>query len=475
MVKRKIVLWAAGIDSRAGIDNTEQSVILKNISGIVQRRVTCMRLVLSNIGMLKSAEINLDKLSVIAGENDNGKSTVGKVVFCIVKAINRYKEDLQESKEFKINERFDRAFFDLRKEVFSFGEDPAEFFDEIHSIKDPELGFLERLNIIASFVERASRNPDVEDSGLSTVLSQHHAVISKLLSEPEDIKLSIENALNKVFSSEFDSSVLLSGEKTGFIRLYEKELKLIDIEVSESNKVKLLSDVEPIELKDVTFIETPLILNYHDLLIRSQTGLDAGKRAIHRLGIPHTTLHTKDLFDKLLEPSIESLFQGDDESYGFEADIGKLLGGSVVYDAKKRDFFFKRMDGEISIKNTAGGIKVFGILQLLLLNGFVNKNTVLIFDEPENHLHPKWQLRLAELLVELADSGVCILLSSHSPYMIEALKRFSDKKRLDGAAGFYFAENNKIENRNRLEDIFSVLAEPFDVFRKMDEEVLRDE
>lgn len=49
-----------------------------------------MRLVLKNIGMLKNAEINLKNLSVIAGENDNGKSTVGKVVFCI--KLKQYKK-----------------------------------------------------------------------------------------------------------------------------------------------------------------------------------------------------------------------------------------------------------------------------------------------------------------------------------------------------------------------------------------------
>jgi predicted ATPase len=40
-----------------------------------------MKLVLENIGLLKKAEINLNHLTVIAGENDNGKSTVGKVIF----------------------------------------------------------------------------------------------------------------------------------------------------------------------------------------------------------------------------------------------------------------------------------------------------------------------------------------------------------------------------------------------------------
>lgn len=50
-----------------------------------------MKLVLENIGMLVHAELDLKNLSIIAGENDNGKSTIGKVVFCIIKAISRYK------------------------------------------------------------------------------------------------------------------------------------------------------------------------------------------------------------------------------------------------------------------------------------------------------------------------------------------------------------------------------------------------
>lgn len=432
-----------------------------------------MKLVLKNIGMLENAEIRLENLSVIAGENDNGKSTVGKVVFCIIKAINRYKEDLQESKEFKINERLERIFFDLRREMFSFGEKPVEILKEIHLISDSSLNLEERLSIVQELIERLKVERDSEDN-LVASLKKNYALVVKLIEEPEDIKRSIENALNKVFASEFDANVLLSGESEGFIRLYEGDLELINIKVSNDNKLMLLSDVELIELKDATFIETPLILNNHDLLIRSQSGLDIRKRNIHRLGIPYTTLHTKDLFDKLIEPTLASFFEPDEDE-NLASTIEGLLNGTIVYDSKVKDFIFKREGKEISIKNTASGIKVFGILQLLSSNGFINKNSILIFDEPENHLHPKWQLKLAKVLVDLAKYGLYILVSSHSPYMIEALKRFSDKEKLENKTGFYLAEDNSIENRNRLEDTFRVLAEPFEVFRKMDEELLKDE
>ena len=47
-----------------------------------------MKLVLENIGMLERAEVKLDGLTVIAGENDTGKSTVGKALMAVNLAHN---------------------------------------------------------------------------------------------------------------------------------------------------------------------------------------------------------------------------------------------------------------------------------------------------------------------------------------------------------------------------------------------------
>ncbi|HIC78966.1 MAG TPA: ABC transporter ATP-binding protein, partial [Sulfurovum sp.] len=44
-----------------------------------------MELQLKNIGMIKEANVKLDGLTVIAGENDTGKSTVGKALYSILK------------------------------------------------------------------------------------------------------------------------------------------------------------------------------------------------------------------------------------------------------------------------------------------------------------------------------------------------------------------------------------------------------
>lgn len=431
-----------------------------------------MKLILENIGMLQHAEITLHKLCVIAGENDNGKSTVGKIVFCLVKAINRYREDLQESKEFWVEEKKEEIYFRLRDALRPTGPEVLDVLRGLRMSSRQRLTAEEQLAAIDESIQRVLAFADFSPEEKQEVLALRDD-IQATLDQPENIKQSIEKALNKVFVSEFDASLLLQGATQGRIQLMENDLTLMDIVVTNGD-VRLAGGVEPMALKDATFIDSPLILNNHDVLARSQTLLDMDQRRSSRLGQPYTTLHTKDLFDKLRTPVLPFDLFGKDKA-DLAHEIQNIIDGEIAYDRNDRDFVFRRRGASVSIKNTASGIKVFGLLQILVTNEFVAKNTVLIFDEPENHLHPKWQLKLAQLLLKLVENGVYVLVSSHSPYLIEALKRGVDRAGLADQARFALAQNQCITDADRLSDIFSVLAEPFEVFRKMDAEDLRDE
>lgn len=432
-----------------------------------------MKLILDNIGMLKHAEITLHRLCVIAGENDNGKSTVGKIVFCIVKAINRFREDLQESKEFMLGERIDEIYFHLRDGLKRTGPEMLDMLRGLRMSSRYRLSASDQLAVLDETVQRVSALAELAPNVQQKILALRDE-IRAIFNQPENVSQSIENALNKVFASEFDGSLLLHGATEGRIQFVASgELPLIDLVVNPDG-VQLMREVEPVVLKDATFIDSPLILNQHDLLARSQTLLDMDQRRSSRLGQPYTTLHTKDLFEKLRTPALPFDLFGKDKA-DLADEIQNIIDGEIAYDRNDRDFVFRRRGESVSIKNTASGIKVFGLLQILVSNEFVAKNTVLIFDEPENHLHPKWQLKLAEVLLKLVENGVYVLVSSHSPYLIEALKRGVDRAGFETEARFALAQDQCISDADRLSDIFAVLAEPFEVFRKMDAEDLRDE
>jgi predicted ATPase len=156
--------------------------------------------------------------------------------------------------------------------------------------------------------------------------------------------------------------------------------------------------------------------------------------------------------------------------------IGNIIDGYFKQD-KKGDFYFYKDTQQIELENTAMGIKQFGILQVLSKNGYLNSNTLLILDEPEVHLHPKWQLEMAKVIVELVKNGVKVLVNSHSPYMIEALERYAEKEEV--TADFYLAEDGYIKKENNsnsetLARIFEKLAEPFDVFTEMESQKMEN-
>lgn len=56
-------------------------------------------------------------------------------------------------------------------------------------------------------------------------------------------------------------------------------------------------------------------------------------------------------------------------------------------------------------------------------NGWKLENTLLLLDEPETHLHPKWQDNLRNELVKISKSASCnaVIFATHSQYMIDKI------------------------------------------------------
>ena len=106
---------------------------------------------------------------------------------------------------------------------------------------------------------------------------------------------------------------------------------------------------------------------------------------------------------------------------------------------------FRRNDGlEVDIIDSATGIKSFSILQTLLLNGTITKNTLLIIDEPEAHLHPQWIVEYARLVVLMyKKTGTKFFIASHSTDFVSAVKYIAEKEGISSSLAFYYAEEDK--------------------------------
>ncbi|WP_180828388.1 AAA family ATPase, partial [Vibrio parahaemolyticus] len=58
------------------------------------------------------------------------------------------------------------------------------------------------------------------------------------------------------------------------------------------------------------------------------------------------------------------------------------------------------------------------VMQCLLSN----KNDILIFEQPELHLHPKIQAKLCDLFIAMSLNGRQIIIETHSEYIINRLR-----------------------------------------------------
>jgi predicted ATPase len=125
----------------------------------------------------------------------------------------------------------------------------------------------------------------------------------------------------------------------------------------------------------------------------------------------------------------------------------------------REKWIYKKENIEFEMDNTAMGIKQFGIIYSLIENGYLTKDRILIIDEPEVHLHPKWQIEYAKILVELAKNGIKILLTSHSPFFIEAIENLYP-------ANFYLAKDGFIKKCNP-NDIYELLSESIDILEDL--------
>lgn len=170
---------------------------------------------------------------------------------------------------------------------------------------------------------------------------------------------------------------------------------------------------------DATLISTTEVLNYSNLISTADT-IVQGEYIKSRL----VSVQDKDLIDKLNKEIVE-VFNVD-----FNAEEG--LGFDETGSA-----FYVESGNKIQMRMLGTGKKLFIILDKLLRNKSIDNNTLVMFDEPEEGMHPEWQLDFIE---KLLDMKVPFALTTHSPYILQSLIHYTKKSDVD--VKYYTVEHN---------------------------------
>lgn len=88
------------------------------------------------------------------------------------------------------------------------------------------------------------------------------------------------------------------------------------------------------------------------------------------------------------------------------------------------------------------GFGLTQILPIIISCLTANKDELLIIENPEVHLHPKGQALMGEFLAEVANTGIQIIIETHSDHVLNGIRRaVKSKKALNSDIAFYFFNN----------------------------------
>ena len=123
------------------------------------------------------------------------------------------------------------------------------------------------------------------------------------------------------------------------------------------------------------------------------------------------------------------------------------------------------------------GVGVSQVLPIVVMALLAPSDSLLIFEQPELHLHPRVQSRLADFFLSMAYVGKQCLLETHSEYLIQRLRRRIAEDEVDDLRGqiqAYFVE--RINGASSYKPVefteYGAIADwPADFFDQSDREV----
>ena len=413
-----------------------------------------MEIFIKNIGKVREANIKIDGITVIAGENDTGKSTISKSLYAVFNTFYKINKKIKIQKIEKIHDELEEKLgiyipcLYLNKNIKKILSDKAYINKKI--IED-----INEQNVVITFYKNYSSTEE---------LFSELKKISKNIWLEKDVDF-INKLLEAYFNQEFYTQInnIFTKEVSNII-LKIKGYQDINLEVIE-NKIKLKKELKIKEFQTkALYLDDPLVLDkrhinsyiFSPLHIEGDVGAHTDNLIynLHKKITPINKIRINEKFS--------SIFSKINKK-----GIGELtsnIGSSII----EKFFLFENKNAEpLNIKNISAGLKTFIILKTLLEKGILEENGVIILDEPEIHLHPAWQVIFAELIVLIQkEFNMHILLNTHSPYFLNAIEIYAEKHNIKERCNFYsahlsgqFSEFKDVTDN--IEEIYYKLARPF--------------
>lgn len=412
-----------------------------------------MELKIDNIGAISNADIELDGITVIAGINNKGKSTVGKILYALLHDMYDWEKTYQCIRADKIYSFLTEQSIILEDYCMANSGAKRRRTGKVnqlsrrYSANEDFFAAIEDMQIqegdsdLAEFLEKYAgeylclyfrKNEQ-------TLHNQHRSVIHEW----------VENTIQKASSVDIDELNLQKGIlRDSFNKVFNKQYRRIGTNSSklcyteDNRRVSINIGEEwemdsPLRIRSRTyFVESPRI---YDILSDTRYGY-VQREYLQHLMCPNTVVE-KTTFR--IKPSFDNEVE-EDRSKRFVKILEQLTetvqGQADFHQKVGLEFKDERIAKPIHAANVSTGVKALALLEYAIRIGAIRENDILILDEPEINLHPEWQVIYAKALVHLQkEFNLRVLLTTHSPFFIRAIECYTDIENQMGRLNVYKA------------------------------------
>lgn len=429
---------------------------------------------IKNIGKIRNVDINIDGITVVGAKNDSGKSTISKVLGTTFISMNKYKDKFQMYRIKNIQQITNRIIDLLENTLIDNNININELPIDLRELIDFEDGGIFNFRTFRRLNKKSFKE------GLEIYLNALNSLydeLKKYITYENEVKIKEyfgeidkffitninnhkESLILEFFEQTFGKQIIsFHNTKDAHIKISENNSVVFNLKFNDYGKINSEKNIVNNSLiKNVAYIDNPQILdnvsNNAFLYIS-----DLMDNNIFNDSLSNMLMHNNDR---------ELTFNEIDNNNNILKEINMIVKGNMKKrkNSLSKPYYFEKGSYQIETRNVASGIKSFSILQILIENGWINDELLLILDEPETNLHPVWQVKYAEILYYLNKKlGVKMYINTHSTHIIEAFQILSKN---DDSTNFYMLEDinqysKSVSLENKIQLLYEELNGAFDL------------
>ena len=426
-----------------------------------------LELTVTNFGPIAEANIELRPMTVFVGPSNTGKSYLAALIYALQRSLGAAPESSDHSgfsrstisrssqgfsRRVRPLERRHRRYLELAERNHSFSqgsESPSPSLIELQeTVSEIVRSILENGDYLTHYLDselsrcfgvettkHLARHPFRGNSSISIgregISGTQSAICFKYRYAIEEtgayMEASVLDALPMPFGEEF-TGILNQWQRLMFQFRAEEERRrdAAAFALSLLATDSAFAMIGPLGRRAFYLpADRAGVMHAHQVVVRAL--IASASRSALRPDIPLPSISgvLGDFLEQLV--TLASASQQESGSYDDLAHHleRKLLGGAVRVERSEIDYpsFVYRPDGwelDLPLMNTSSMVSELAPV-VLYLRHLVRPGNLLIIEEPEAHLHPEMQAIFTRQLVSAVQSGVRILITTHSEWILEEL------------------------------------------------------